>query len=289
MKDRECYLCGEKSFDLAEGKVRDIPDMPILKCKNCGLIFLENFDHIDSTFYEDSRMRSNDLKKDWKSHVNEGSKDDSRRVKWIGPIAKNKSLLDFGCDVGGFLLKIREFTSDCAGVEKDRSFANILRKLGITIHPDIKDLKNKFDIITLFHVLEHLKDPKAILKKLSEYLNPSGSIIIETPNSNDALLSLYKNKPFSRFTYWGCHLYLFNSFTLRRLIEDSGLVVDYIKQIQRYPLSNHLYWLSHGKPGGYKIWNFIDTPKLTKSYEAQLVKRGICDTLIASVSTKNID
>jgi len=34
------------------GKVRDVPDMSVLKCKTCGLVFLENFDHIDDNFYE---------------------------------------------------------------------------------------------------------------------------------------------------------------------------------------------------------------------------------------------
>lgn len=68
---------------------------------------------------------------------------------------------------------------------------------------------------------------------------------------------------------------------IRRFIEASGFSLDSISQIQRYPLSNHLYWLSNGKPGGHKIWSFIDSQELRGDYEAQLAKIKACDTLIA--------
>ena len=53
-----------------------------------------------------------------------------------------------------------------------------------------------------------------------------------------------------------------------------------IEQFQRYPLSNHLYWLSHGKPGGHELWNFLNNKNLAKSYENELSKLGKCDTII---------
>ena len=60
--------------------------------------------------------------------------------------------------------------------------------------------------------------------------------------------------------------------------------IEFIKYIQRYPLSNHLYWLSNDKPGGHKQWgNFIDSPELTKAYESQLSSIGATDTVIAQL------
>ena len=53
-----------------------------------------------------------------------------------------------------------------------------------------------------------------------------------------------------------------------------------IEQFQRYPLSNHLYWLSQGKPGGHKLWSFLDSPILKQTYADSLARIGQCDTLI---------
>ncbi len=55
-------------------------------------------------------------------------------------------------------------------------------------------------------------------------------------------------------------------------------------QVQRYPLSNHLHWLAHGKPGGHKTWGFLDSAELDAAYAATLARVGACDTLIAGFS-----
>ena len=104
----------------------------------------------------------------------------------------------------------------------------------------------------MFHVLEHILDPKSILSELSDMLADDGQIIVEVPNADDALLTLYDNEPFSNFTYWSCHLFLYTAKTLQMLFDQMNLKANYIKQIQRYPLSNHLHWLSNGTQGGHQ-------------------------------------
>lgn len=52
------------------------------------------------------------------------------------------------------------------------------------------------------------------------------------------------------------NLFLYNTETLAALMKKAGYKINYIKQYQRYPLSNHLYWLSKGRPGGYQKWSF---------------------------------
>lgn len=64
-------------------------------------------------------------------------------------------------------------------------------------------------MITLFHAFEHLTDPGIWLDRFSEYLYSGGYLIIEAPNANDALLSLYESKAFADFTYWSAHLFLY--------------------------------------------------------------------------------
>ncbi len=113
-----------------------------------------------------------------------------------------------------------------------------------------------YDLITAFHVVEHLIDPRATLKELAARLKDGGRLVIEVPSSEDALLTLYENDAFQRFTYWSQHLYLLNAKTLSQLATQAGLRVVSIKQFQRYPLSNHLHWLSRNRPGGHKHWSF---------------------------------
>ena len=142
-------------------------------------------------------------------------------------------------------------------------------------------MEGNVDIITMWHVIEHLEDPIDLLKKLKGFLKPNGRIIIETPNAEDALLSQYKSEAFADFTYWECHLYLFSNSTIRTVIEDAGLKLIAQKQIQRYPLSNHLYWLTNGKPGGHKEWAFMNDENINSAYEKVLGMMGRADTIIA--------
>jgi hypothetical protein len=67
------------------------------------------------------------------------------------------------------------------------------------------------------------------------------------------------------------------------LAEQAGLGSGYIQHIQRYPLSNHLYWLAKEEPNGHEKWAFMDCPELDKAYEQVLASLGKTDTLIATL------
>jgi hypothetical protein len=68
------------------------------------------------------------------------------------------------------------------------------------------------------------------------------------------------------------------------LVKKAGLKLNWVKQIQRYSLANHLHWLAKGKPGGHEVWSFFDSKQLDKAYEQQLAQIGKCDTIMASIS-----
>ena len=258
VENKKCYLCGGTDFNKRPGSVRDNPELEVFECASCGLVFLSSFDHIKDDFYENSGMHGEEAP-DPQTVLKETAWDDERRFSYLKSALPNRRLLDFGCGAGGFLLKVRELAATAHGGEG-------------------------YDIITMFHVLEHIPDPKSILSELSEMLADDGQIIVEVPNADDALLSLYNNSPFSHFTYWGCHLFLYTAKTLQMLFDQMNLKVNYIKQIQRYPLSNHLHWLANGKPGGHQKWHFLDSPEMHATYEKQLAAIGKCDTIIASIS-----
>jgi hypothetical protein len=138
-------------------------------------------------------------------------------------------------------------------------------------------------------VLEHLPDPRATLRELARLLAKRGRLVVEVPSSEDALLTLYNNDAFQRFTYWSQHLFMFSAETLRRLALQAGLRVVSIQQFQRYPLCNHLHWLSRNRPGGHNKWPFLDIPALNEAYASSLAAIGKCDTLIGYFENPNAD
>lgn len=276
-----CYLCGSSDYKVRDGKVRDNQKLDVLECNHCGLVFLSSLEHIDENYYEDSNMSEGLDVKEW---LNETCVDDNRRFEFVKEMIINKDIVDFGSGAGGFLLKAKEVAKSVVGIELDNKIREHYKQNNINHTADIESLENdRYDVITAFHVVEHLSNPIAILKLLVSKLKKDGRLIVEVPNSDDALLTIYKNKAFSNFTYWSPHLFLYNSKTLRLLFKKvDGVEIEFVKYIQRYPLSNHLYWLSHNKAGGHQKWgNFIDSPELSKAYEAQLSSLGATDTLIA--------
>ena len=285
---KQCYLCGGTKFNKRSGSMRDNPELEVLECVSCGLVFLSSFNHVKEGFYENSGMHGEEMP-DIHAWLRETAWDDERRFQYLKSVLPNRRLLDFGCGVGGFLLKAREPTATAHGVEPETRLNSHYKSHGLTVFQNLSDIpkdirRGGYDIVTMFHVLEHIPDPKSILSELNEMLTSDGQIVVEVPNADDALLTLYNNSPFSHFTYWSCHLFLYTAKTLQMLFDQMNLKVNYIKQVQRYPLSNHLYWLSNGKPGGHQKWHFLDSPELHVAYEKQLVAIGKCDTIVASIS-----
>ncbi len=209
--------------------------------------------------------------------------DDERRFRFTEKMITKKIVLDFGCGDGGYLLRARNVAHEVIGIEMEQTVREALQDEGFTCYERINEVE-KVDIVTMFHVLEHLPDPIAMLKEIASHLNTNGEILIEVPNADDALLSLYKSKAFADFTYWKCHIYLYTMDTLRRLVAKAGLKIKFMRQVQRYPLSNHLYWLTKKKPGGHFKYSFLSDNELDKRYGEILATYDIADTIIACLA-----
>lgn len=277
-----CYLCQGEKIKQRPGIVKDNKNLNILECSTCGLVFLSSFSHITDSFYEESGMH--EVKDNIEVWCKQTAQDDDRRFLFLQRMLENRSVLDFGCGNGGFLKRARNIAHQAVGVELEKRLQPYFMQEGLTVFQKYEEITTSFDIISLFHVLEHIPDPITLLKELSEKLTIDGQIVIEVPNADDALLSLYKSTAFSEFTYWSCHLFLFTSSTISQLAKKAGLKVNFIKQVQRYPLSNHLYWLNQDKPGGHREWAFLDSMELHNAYEASLASLGACDTILLSLS-----
>ena len=282
-----CHLCSSKKFQIIHEGVRDNQELNVIKCKICDLVTLDKIEHINEAFYQNSGMHKNDIKiNDWQK---ETSSDDKRRYEALFDKIKNKDALDFGSGNGGFLKLIKKVSNTSYGIEIEKKFQPYFKNYNLNVFESIDKLivkdNLKFNIITAFHVFEHLKNPIDELIKLKSLLKDDGEIIIEVPNSDDALISFYKSKAFKKFTYWSQHFYLFNEKNLKTLAKMANMKVNWVEQIQRYPLSNHLYWLSEEKPGGHNIWSFLDN-KMNLDYVSILRKGKMCDTLLISVSKR---
>jgi 2-polyprenyl-3-methyl-5-hydroxy-6-metoxy-1,4-benzoquinol methylase len=286
-KIHKCYLCDCDSAEPVSGKVRDQSQIGIMVCNNCGLVYLDSHKHITSDYYSLDYEKELFSRCTWKDYLNASKFDDDRRVLQLRDIVAKHSYLDIGCGAGGVVLGLRELCREVAVVEPMKIWRGNLKKKGIDTYSSVEDIHNRrFDIISMFHVLEHLPDPISFLTCLKSKMSDSGMLIIEVPNADDALLSLYRSKHFSEFFYWSPHLYYFNPITFSQLLTKAEYNIITMQQYQRYPLSNHLKWLAMGKGGGHLDWPFLDSPELTAAYSGQLAKLGKCDTLIAWVNLK---
>lgn len=286
IKNTSCLLCKSADIELIHKKTRDNPNVNVLKCKKCGLVFLDS--KPAANFYENSLMNSGE--KNIEKYRKLTENDDLRRVYMLKDIVGDKSVLDFGCGNGGFLRNIGKFVRKGVGVELEDYCRDTLISEGITCKKYIDEYSEKFDVITMFHVIEHLYDPIETLRSIKKFMDKDGGkLIIETPNADDALLTRYKCSKFADFTYWSPHVYLYNSDTLATVLEKAGFKIVFNEQIQRYPLSNHMKWTFEGVPGGHtdQKYEIFNEKSINDAYVKLLADNKVCDTLYACAEVKD--
>ncbi len=207
--------------------------------------------------------------------------DDLRRAIQFKKILKKKDILDFGCGWGGFLSNIKEYKT-LTGVELRKECINHIRKnvKKIDISDNVNSFDKKFDVITMFHVLEHIPYQIKTLKILKSKLKDKGKIIIEVPHAEDFLILQEELKEFKNFTFWSEHLILHTFKSLKTILIKAGFKKIKIQYYQRYNFSNHLGWFLKRKPGGHNFFRKIVTKKLNDAYCENLKKLRQTDTLI---------
>jgi len=152
--------------------------------------------------------------------------------------------LDIGCSAGTLLEKFRvQYQNHAVGVEPGDAYRGYAQAKGLSIYPDIADLKSagesKFDLISMAHVLEHLPDPSGYLNTLREqYLLPDGWLLLEVPN-------LYCHDSFEI-----AHLISYSAHSLRQILLQSGYKIIKLESHGR-PRSEllDLYLTVLAKPG----------------------------------------
>ena len=289
---KKLKLISKFNWTILSNKTRD-KKIKVFKDLKSKIIFLEKYittnDYYSSLKYKDGRKV---LKKSKKTILNVKTtsgnikttviEDGRRRATQFKKILNKKDILDFGCGWGEFLKNIKNYKS-LSGIELRKECINHInlniKKINIT--DDINYYKKKFDIITMFHVLEHIPYQVNTLKILKSKLKKGGKIVIEVPHAEDFLILQNELKKFRDFTFWSEHLILHTCKSLKTVLIKAGFKKINIQFYQRHNFSNHLGWFSKRKPDGHNIYKKMVNKKLNQSYCENLKELGQTDTLIA--------
>jgi SAM-dependent methyltransferase len=170
-----------------------------------------------------------------------------------------------------------------AAIEPDQNTRPDRDRLSwLTQYDEIEEARaggERFDLVMLFHVFEHIPEPDVFLAEARSLLAEGGSLLIEVPCLHDPLLTLYENADYQAFYFQRQHPFVYSAPSLERVLKHSGFVVRTSIPHQRYGIENHLQWLSAGKPGGNaRFRELFGTTDL--AYRAALEAQGTTDTII---------
>jgi SAM-dependent methyltransferase len=276
-------ICDEQSIEEFYPRVRDREDISVMKCEKSGVIFTSTSEHMDMSHYSEKHEFPHYWKEDNRQKALVDSfEDDSRRKNQFLSLISNKNWMDVGTGAGGVLDLLRPYAGRVVAVEPQQRALDSLKKEEYEAYGDIADVPyNDFDVITLFHVFEHLTDPLDLLNTAYEELKVGGKIIIEVPHANDFLFSYLDLEEFKKFTFWSEHLVLHNRSSLNAFLIKAKFKNCVISGFQRYNLANHLHWLKEKQPSGHIKWGMLATDELDNAYSNMLEKIDMTDTLIA--------
>lgn len=276
-------VCDEKAIEEFYPRVRDRDDISVLRCGKSGVIFTSTSEHMDMSHYSEKHEYPHYWKEDNREKALVDSlEDDSRRMNQFLPIISNKNWMDVGTGAGGVLDLLDPYAARVVAVEPQQRALDTLKKENYEAYSDIADVPfNEFDVITLFHVFEHLTDPLDLLTVAYDKLKVGGKIIVEVPHAKDFLFSYLDLEEFKKFTFWSEHLVLHNRASLTAFLEKANFKNTVISGFQRYNLANHLHWLKEKKPSGHINWSMLSTDQLDSAYSSMLERLDMTDTLIA--------
>ncbi len=135
-----------------------------------------------------------------------------------------KSILDYGTATGEFLSFMQKKTFLVSGVEPSKKAREqAIKNLNKNIVVSIDELEESFDVITLWHVLEHVQNLEELIQKLQEKLNKGGILLVAVPNFKSADTMHYNE-------YWAAydvprHLWHFSPNSIRQLFSKHKMSV----------------------------------------------------------------
>lgn len=211
---QRCHLCGSE-LRLVFAEVRDPQtghNFAVARCPECGLGHTkpppDNLDEYYGPLYYGGRYGM----AEWLCT--------RRRLRFVRAVASPCRVLDFGCGDGAFIAAASAAGMQATGVEMRPELA---RSRGLRVVERVEDTTGRFDLITLWHSLEHVRSPRDLIGALVQRLSPEGFLMVAVPNAESVQARLFGSSWF-HFDV-PRHLYHFTPRALTRLLEDSGLLV----------------------------------------------------------------
>lgn len=307
-----CPICNSVDTSVIHDKIRLNKTRNVIRCSECELIFLDGIADAREAYIE---YYKKEYRKDFGSDLRQSSGTDPKKYfEDKLPLQKErldrlnkktfekKDVLEIGCGAGSFLYQIKDVAKSVEGIELDPGHtAFINENLGITAYnEDIfnVDFGKQYDIIAMFHVLEHIPKPDFFLEKVFSLLKSSGQVIVEVPNANDPLLSFFDIEKFKSFYFQEPHLYYFNEKSLTRLMDNLEFPVKCeFNSFNQYGFTNHMSWFFTSVSNCSRRADADDTgnlkndvghveayKELSDCYDRILGKYNMYDTLLVSLS-----
>ena len=152
--------------------------------------------------------------------------------------SSSKSVLDFGAGTGDFLKICKNNNWRVLGIEPSAEARENAVKKGVHLKENLLDVTNqKFDVITLWHVLEHVENLKNTIKVLKSLLQPEGRIVVAVPNYKSYDAAFYKE-------HWAAydvprHLWHFSQKSIHKLFLEAEMIVE-----ETLPMKFDSYYVS---------------------------------------------
>lgn len=164
-----------------------------------------------------------------------------QKFKLINKHFKAAKILDIGCGTGEFLSYFKAKGWNTTGIEPNETARKIAtKKHGLNVHLEAqldKLKKSSFEVITMWHVLEHVPDLSLRIKQLKSLIKEKGILIIAVPNIDSKDAKTYGN-------FWAAldvprHLYHFNPSTIKKLFEKFGFELK-----ETHPMKFDAFYIS---------------------------------------------
>lgn len=228
-----CNFCQDKDAALMF-RAKDyisLKEFAIIKCSNCGLVYTYPQPLLDeikffypNTYYNETKIRYDNLAKLFIRNLS------SRRFKKILSNIKsnNGAMLDIGCGRGWQLDYFRERGWQVVGTElSERASFSARKELNLDVRiMDIRECEfnsEYFDVVTLWHVLEHLQEPFQTLEEISRILKRDGLLILEVPNFDSWQAKISRENWFHLDV--PRHYYHFSFSTLEEMLKHTGFSI----------------------------------------------------------------
>jgi len=222
-----CSICGSGSiFNYSK-------DYPYIKeCHDCKIVFTHPLPEGLTEAYDE------DYYKIWyEKQLRQRVKLWRRRLKIVKKFSKYGKLLDVGTGDGLFLKVAKTANFNICGTEISPDAVRAAKNLyNLDIHlTEIENAdfeENSFDVITIWHVIEHVKNPLEVMKTLYKLSKPGAVVFVATPNLEKHLsriiYRLKSNKPYPFYSPKGeQHLFHFTEYTLKSIIKKAGFNIIY--------------------------------------------------------------